>query len=588
MSTLDHLHTLARTPLASVARRSVVVFGLFYVLWMTSYFDFMKDSLALVNPIAGDGDAALIVMTLTGYALVVSVVFAALTRRWSERRFLAAVVGVGGALTVSNAVALGLDSMLSWGSLVLLALAAIAVWRLGRHDLIWVSTALGIVASLYAWGDHVTFAIDSVSGNDAAPAAVVEVPETDNPLPSVYVLLLDELSLSLVNAYASFTELPNIGRLVEQGTYLPRAYSTTDLTMTSVPSALTGLLPSRERFARGNSGYETDWLRDANNLISDLERLGYRVTITPDIFGACAVVACSRLEAADLLEPTLNERDLFQFAVDHFVHQVSFGQQPAPDVGELFRGQAFAYLGGEQVDLGHDTDQPQFVFLHFMQTHYPYTHARDGTLHGREPVSFDHGTDDNAATIAANAFESVLWADLVLGPIVDALLALPAEERIVLLMSDHGVSWRDDPYFRHRGTMRTPQLHVPVVLLAPGIEPGVDPQLFPLIDTYPTLVDLINEAVGATVLTAPRGIDGLSLWASTTVRRERDHFAFSMGCRFQLRGDEWHFVELYKGFHQPPCGTTSTPAEELALTPQAETEALITAAAGSAAASRSP
>ena len=301
------------------------------------------------------------------------------------------------------------------------------------------STALGIVASLYAWGDHVTFAIDSVSGNDAAPAAVVEVPETDNPLPSVYVLLLDELSLSLVNAYASFTELPNIGRLVEQGTYLPRAYSTTDLTMTSVPSALTGLLPSRERFARGNSGYETDWLRDANNLISDLERLGYRVTITPDIFGACAVVACSRLEAADLLEPTLNERDLFQFAVDHFVHQVSFGQQPAPDVGELFRGQAFAYLGGEQVDLGHDTDQPQFVFLHFMQTHYPYTHARDGTLHGREPVSFDHATDDNAATIAANAFESVLWADLVLGPIVDALLALPAEERIVLLMSDHGV-----------------------------------------------------------------------------------------------------------------------------------------------------
>ena len=254
---------------------------------------------------------------------------------------------------------------------------------------------------------------------------------------------------------------------------------------------------------------------------------------------------------------------LVRFAADQFLHQISFGAVSPPSAGDLLAGRVDALFPRDGViDLDHDPLRPQLVYLHLLHTHFPWNRF-DGSENS--PFASFEDLDDpaDAALTAENAYQSVLWADRLLGPLIDTLLAIPPEERIVILLSDHGTSWRSAPYHRFQGVLQSPQIDVPLVLLAPGLPAGTDTDLFPLIDLYPTLIQLLNDAAGTAILAPPDKIDGLDLRTRTTARDTRIHIAFSAGCRFRLAGDQWLFEELYEGFQQPPCGEEPRPAEEL-------------------------
>ena len=169
--------------------------------------------------------------------------------------------------------------------------------------------------------------------------------------------------------------------------------------------------------------------------------------------------------------------------------------------------------------------EPFFLWVHYQDPHGPYTPPEGyaGTL----PVAPRPGERPLAVTAPGkgglpkyqalpgvflpSAYESrygeeILYADRAIGELVAAVDARSGPAgTIVLLTADHGEAMGEEGrYFAH-GLATTPdQSHVPLILRAPGIEPGRRRDVVHHVDIFPTLVELAG-------IEAPGSLTGLAL-----------------------------------------------------------------------------
>ena len=76
---------------------------------------------------------------------------------------------------------------------------------------------------------------------------------------------------------------------------------------------------------------------------------------------------------------------------------------------------------------------------------------------------------------------------------------------MVILTSDHGEELFDHGGFEHGHAMWQELLHVPLIVWAPGVEPGRESAPVSLVDVTPTVLDRLGIA-------PPTRFDGISLW----------------------------------------------------------------------------
>jgi len=540
--------------------RATAAFGLSYIFWLVFYFDFLKESLESVSPLIEPSALVNVPLSILGSALAVALIIAIATCRVGTTSFIRGVVIVGVVLSISSLVSIGLGSPLAWASLALAVAALFAVWKWQVARLVGLALLCGILGTGYALLTQGLWAWANWPAADTESPAAVSIDSPEHNLPSVYVVVMEETSMSALNKYASLFSLPNVSRLAEEGVFFPRAYAIYDGTEGSIPSLFSGRYLEEDIIVRQT---RNSWLDEYRNLVSDLASLGYQVKVYNDFFNIRSRIAGSILKTEAKPSAVVSGDDLSGFALNHFLRQVSFGLFPAPNIGALLQGQPARVFF-----LEHSATSPKFVYIHLFDSHKDYLRNRDGTLHQSPHVSFDDAKDEaSAEKVAENYFEQILWADQLLGPLVDSLLRIPPEERIVLFTADHGVSWREPPYGRTMGALNSTQVHVPVVLSAPGLAPAVEPQLLPLIDLYPTIIDLLNKAAGKTVLATPDDIDGLSLFADPARRQDREYYAYSGPHKYRLDGDQWILVHSFEGTSPP--AKPPFPAQELALTEEA-------------------
>lgn len=544
-----------------ILRRAVIVFGLSYLFWLIFYFDFIHKSLASVASLVDSLALILIPVSLTVFFLAIAVIIVVLTRKVSDRFFVRGVVVTGVFLNLASLVSI-------WASVILGAAALFVAWRVRLSRMMNIALLCGILATGYALTSQGIWVWSQWQEPEPAAAQLAPPSHEGRRLPSIYVVVVDEFSLSLVNEYTSFMSLPNFSRLAQEGVFFPRAYSVSDDTGQSMGAFYTGRY-LEEQFAFDLSSYT--WQREHRNLISDLTTLGYPIKLYNDYLGLRPRFPTSPLKVETESSAVVPRQDLVTFAMRHLARQVTFGLYSVPNIGALLQGQPVRTF-----DLEHTVDQPQFVYFHLFDAHHEYLRNRDGSLHGNPYTKFDDRYDENAARkVADNYFEQILWADTVSGQLVDALLSIPPEERIVVFLSDHGISWREHPYGRGTSVLHSTLVHVPVVLVAPGLAPRIDPQTLPLIDLYPTIIDLLNKAAGRAVLAPPEGIDGLSLFADQSSRQIRTYYAYSLKCKYRLQEENW---VLERSFEDgTPCASAPVPARELALTDDAAQRALAAA-----------
>jgi arylsulfatase A-like enzyme len=85
---------------------------------------------------------------------------------------------------------------------------------------------------------------------------------------------------------------------------------------------------------------------------------------------------------------------------------------------------------------------------------------------------------------------SITYADDQLGRILDALDKSPhAKNTVIVLWSDHGWHLGEKNHW-HKSTLWEEATRVPLVISAPGYQPGICDRPVSLLDLYPTLIEL--------------------------------------------------------------------------------------------------
>jgi arylsulfatase A-like enzyme len=143
-----------------------------------------------------------------------------------------------------------------------------------------------------------------------------------------------------------------------------------------------------------------------------------------------------------------------------------------------------------------DATAPRFVWTHFIEPHFPYTHG---------PMQADSGA---GGPNERRHDRAVRYIDEQLERLLAFALAPERRDRtVVIITSDHGEAFDEHHNSRHGGTVHEEELHVPLVVLGGGVVPG-------LYATPVSLVELLPTILGLAGLATPEGVCGDG-WAPT-------------------------------------------------------------------------
>jgi arylsulfatase A-like enzyme len=318
---------------------------------------------------------------------------------------------------------------------------------------------------------------------------------SETPRPNVLIVVIDTLRADRLGVYGSTRGLtPFLDELATRGVVFERAYAPSSWTSPSVATLLT----SRHPLQHGMNAFGSVLGAGELSLAEVLRGLGYRTAGF----------------AANLL---LAEHSGLGQGFEHWrvylAEWVNRDGDPKVRGGHL-RREALAWL---DANTKPTEPQPVLLYLHLMDVHTPYDppppqrqrfalghspadEAMRARLHDRHaPARFGEFTDEEVARLEALYDAEVAALDEELRRLFSQL-----DERgflanaLVLVAADHGEEFREHDALLHGTTLYEAGVRVPLILLAPGLEPGrrvAEP--VSLIDVAPTILALLGAEVPA-------------------------------------------------------------------------------------------
>jgi len=362
---------------------------------------------------------------------------------------------------------------------------------------------------------------------------------------NVIVFMVDTLRADHLgyHGYGRATS-PNLDRFAARAAVFRANYSQSSRTGPSVASLFTGLHvrshgvlnPLDQWDGKGVLGEESQTLAEV------LSEAGY----------ACRAIVAN---------PNVYEQFGFGQGFDQYRHVDLF--TTAPDINTL---------SSQWIDELTKGQSPFFLYLHYMEPHSPYTAPPPSNRlfvdkGYRGPITGEHrqidgilagavGVNDaDKAHLTALYDQEIASWDLAFGRFMRYLESRGVlDDTVVVVVSDHGEEFFDHGAVLHGYTLYNEQLHVPLVIAAPGIEAGRTIETVTRnIDLLPTLLELVGLGV-------PDGVQGESLVPLIDGADGEDRFVFSqtqiravktVSCAsFQARG--WKLIETLVPEGTPP------------------------------------
>lgn len=238
---------------------------------------------------------------------------------------------------------------------------------------------------------------------------------------------------------------PNINALAEEGTSIGEAYSHVGFTIPSLKSLFTGSISD---------------LRSGRSLFRDLKSNGYQVAVfsgQPESFGGIAEAVAMK-ESSDVFvdAETLEAERASPFAAKGSL--LVDGQILLREFDRHF-GEAAAWR------------DPTFVYVNIQSSHFPYYHEGMKMMLPIEPIPRSEIRIGNHEWIEKTYWNSVAYADWLIGQYVQRLKALGVyDDTLVVVTADHGESLFDDGFLGHGHVINRPQTHIPLVINRAGVQ----------------------------------------------------------------------------------------------------------------------
>lgn len=307
--------------------------------------------------------------------------------------------------------------------------------------------------------------------------------EPSRPVQDVLLVTVDTLRADRLGAYGyGAAQTPTIDALAAQSLRFEHAYAHSSMTLPSVASLLTGELPAGHGIY-ANRGR----LKVAQTTLA--ERLKPAGFTTGAFIGNYA------------LRPTRFLWQGFDRYTKKFRSHEQVRDQPENDARSL-TDEAIAWLAERR------PDERVLLWVHYQDPHGPYT-----PRHFRKPTPGGPTLPRSASQSGRSAIPRYQWlgngrlneyearydgeiaeVDRQLARLLDAFRERGLLERsAVVFTADHGEAFgEDDLYCAHGEGLSDVLLHVPLLLRAPGVTPGVRSDRVRLIDLVPTLLALTD------------------------------------------------------------------------------------------------
>jgi glucan phosphoethanolaminetransferase (alkaline phosphatase superfamily)/HEAT repeat protein len=290
----------------------------------------------------------------------------------------------------------------------------------------------------------------------------------------IVLISIDALRADHLGVYGSTRGTsPHIDALAKEGVVFDAAYCPTPHTSYSVTSLMTGKY-MRPLLALGLGDDSETWA-------AILRKYGYKTAA----FYPPAVFFIDEDKFASFENRNLD----FEYAKVEFADPT------------LRASQVDAYLQKAAPDV------PLFLWVHFFEPHEPYV------MHAAHPYGGDHPTD-------VDAYDSeIAAADEGIGRVVVTIRA-QRPRAVIIVTADHGEEFGDHGGRYHGTTVFEEQVRVPLIVVAPKIQPHRVSVPVQTIDLLPTVISALN------IPKAPR-IRGRDDGAAIAKNSTDDGFAFA-------------------------------------------------------------
>lgn len=360
----------------------------------------------------------------------------------------------------------------------------------------------------------------SSSGRPAAAerAASGALPEGASTVRSIVVVVLDELPITTLlddDGRLDGRRFPALSRLAATATWYDDVVSVASDTAPAVGALLTG--------RRLDSDQPASWRHLPDNLFTLLAPR-YRIHALEPVTRLCPIELNRSVRARRRLGDWSVLADVAVVALHSWVPEVGGEWLPsihtgwggflgdgagrpggwlAPAAGAADRvGQFEAWLDGiGPADGG--AGPGDLYFAHLLLPHRPWAYLPDGSVYrpdGRHEVrvSMNPRWPDEPAIVEREFQRHLLQAeftDRLLGRLIDRLVAVDRfDASLVMVVADHGISFRPGELMRRRGERNVEDLEqVPLLIKLPfQSEARRQPRQASTIDVLPTLLDLIG------------------------------------------------------------------------------------------------
>ena len=180
---------------------------------------------------------------------------------------------------------------------------------------------------------------------------------------------------------------------------------------------------------------------------------------------------------------------------------------------------------------GRNRDRRFFAYLHYMEPHDPYVpdpawapaddpglpaDARAGLVRNLAEA-IERGAPLLPPTVLGHLRARYAGAvrawDRALGELLEGLADLGLDRNTILVVTaDHGEEFQEHGHLGHRRQLYDESLHVPLLVVGPGVAAGRRPEQVEGIDVFPTLARLLG-------VTAPPGLPGRDVLAGPLAER---------------------------------------------------------------------
>lgn len=419
---------------------------------------------------------------------------------------------------------------------------------------------------------------------DLSPPSVQASSTPAQRKPNVVLITLDTVRADHLSLYGySRTTTPNLDRWARQGVVFENAIAPSSWTLPSHSSIFTGLLPHQ---------HGADWSGPIDTgrwtMAEVLRAYGYDTGgfFANPYYGKAGWGMGQGFETFEDVSAFARHNLVATWAGIHLL-QPYYYEHVRPDqldrigASEMNRDVARWYQ--------HLSGRPFFLFANYVDAHEPhFAPAPYDQRFGRLPRAVaekaarlmsadatgnstqqDHLSEQERQSIVDGYDNSLAYLDVQVDDLLRSLASQPGwANTLVIITADHGQAFGDHGFYGHGNTLYRELVHVPLIVLGPGVPAGR--RIRDTVTTRKLFPTVLDVALG---ITSPYSDNSLARWwePGSTVKPDDGIAISELASRregepsyISLTTSEWQYIRD-SGGHQELYHWADAPAEDVNL-----------------------